>query len=99
MDTAIDIGAFAAQVARNCLVADSRRWGYFSLCGLLLRLRELYKREAGLEPWARVETAAVLPWVGEREASWAQLEDVALAPLVLGGGRSIRWTRTAPTGC
>ena len=85
MDTAIDIGAFAAQVARNCLVADAQRWGYFSLCGLLLRLRELYKREAGLEAWARVETAAVLPWVGEREASWAQLEDVELAPLRVAG--------------
>ena len=85
MDTAIDVGAFAAQVARNCLVADAHRWGYFSLCGLLLRLRELYKREAGLEPWARVETAAVLPWVGEREASWAQLEDAEFATLTLGG--------------
>lgn len=87
MDTAVDVGAFAAQVARNCLVADARRWGYFGLCGLLLRLRELYKREAGLEPWARVETAAVLPWVGEREAAWAQLEEAALAPLIVGGAR------------
>jgi len=79
------IAAFAAQVARNCLVADAGRWGYFSLCGLLLRLRELYKREAGLEPWARVDTAAVLPWVGEREAAWAGLEEAPLAPLLLGG--------------
>jgi hypothetical protein len=83
MNTAIDIDGFAAQVARNCLVADAHRWGYFSLCGLLLRLRELYKREAGLEPWARVETAAVLPWVGEREAAWGPLEDGELAPLTL----------------
>lgn len=58
MVRAVDVGAFAAQVARNCLVADAHRWGYFSLCGLLLRLRDLYKREAGLEPWARVESAA-----------------------------------------
>ena len=85
METTVDVAAFAAQVARNCLVADAQRWGYFSLCGLLLRLRELYKREAGLEPWARVETAAVLPWVGEREAAWAPLEDAEFAPLVVGG--------------
>ena len=77
----MDIDALTAQVARNCLVADSRRWGYFSLCGLLLRLRELYKREAGLEPWARVETPAVLPWIGEREAAWARLEETPLEPL------------------
>jgi len=80
-----DIDALAAQVARNCLIADARRWGYFSLCGLLLRLRDLYKREAGLEPWARVETAAVLPWVGEREAAWAGLEESGLEPLRVGG--------------
>jgi hypothetical protein len=85
MVDAVDVGALAAQVARNCLVADARRWGHFSLCGLLLRLRELYKREAGLPPWARVETAAVLPWVGEREASWARLEEAACEPLRLGG--------------
>jgi len=85
MDTAVDIPAFAAQVSRNCLVADARRWGYFSLCGLLLRLRELYKREAGLEPWARVDTAAVLPWVGEREEAWARCEEAELAPLTVGG--------------
>jgi hypothetical protein len=76
-----DPDALAAQISRNCLIADARRWGHFSLCGLLLRLRELYKREAGLEPWARVETAAVLPWVGEREAAWAGLEEAPLEPL------------------
>lgn len=85
MDTGVDVGAFAAQVAHNCLVADAHRWGYFSLCGLLLRLRDLYKREAGLEPWARVESAAVLPWVGEREEAWARLEESDPAPLTIGG--------------
>ncbi|MHB8834419.1 MAG: Sfum_1244 family protein [Candidatus Methylomirabilia bacterium] len=85
MASTIDVGAVAAQVAHNCLVADAHRWGHFSLCGLLLRLRELYKREADLEPWARVETASVLPWVGEREAAWAPLEDAELTPFAVGG--------------
>lgn len=85
MNTTVHVDSFAAQVARNCLVADAQRWGYFSLCGLLLRLRELYKREAGLEPWARVETAAVLPWVGEREEAWARLEEAEITPLAVGG--------------
>ncbi len=83
MQTAVDAGALAAQVARNCLVADAHRWGYFSLCGLLLRLRELYKREAGLTPWARVETAAVLAWIGERETTWAGLEDAVFERLTI----------------
>ncbi len=84
-DRGVDVGALAAQVARNCLVADAGRWGHFSLCGLLLRLRELYKREAGLEPWARLETEVVLPWVGEREAAWAALEESAPETLRVGG--------------
>lgn len=80
----MNIDDLAAQVARNCLAADARRWGYFSLCGLLLRLRDLYKREAGLPPWARLETAAVLSWVGEREAAWAALEEGGLEQLRVG---------------
>lgn len=82
----MDIDDLAAQIRRNCLTADARRWGYFSLCGLLLRLRDLYKREAGLPPWARLDTATVLPWVGEREAAWAALEEKEPAAVQIGGG-------------
>jgi hypothetical protein len=85
MEDAIDLQALAAHVARNCLVADAHRWGHFSLCGLLLRLRELYKREAGLPPWAAADTATVLPWVGDREAAWAALEEAPYEPLRVGG--------------
>lgn len=74
----------AAQVARNCRVADAQAWGYHSLCGLLLRLRELYKWEHGLPPWASVAPPAILPWVGEREAEWERLEGAALAPISIG---------------
>ena len=78
------VAAVAAQVRRNCLVGDARAYGYFSLCGLLMRLRELYKREHDLPPWARVETPAILPWVGEREALWQGLEEAALEPVRIG---------------
>ena len=75
----------AAQVARNCLIADARSYGHHSLCGLLMRLRELWKRERDLDPWARVETPEILPWVGEREAEWERLENADLAPVVIDG--------------
>lgn len=78
------IDEVAAQVARNCRVADARAWGFHSLCGLLLRLRELYKWEHGLPPWGRVETPAVLAWVGDREAEWERLEEAGLEPVRLG---------------
>ena len=33
---------------------------HFSLCGMLLRLRQLYKWEHGLAPWREPEVPAVL---------------------------------------
>jgi hypothetical protein len=81
----VRIDEVAAQVARNCRVADAHAWGQHSLCGLLLRLRELYKWEHGLPPWGRVETPAVLAWIGEREAEWDRLEEARLEPVTVAG--------------
>ena len=41
---------FIDQVAANCRVAAAGQSGQFSLCGTLLRLRQLYKWEHGLRP-------------------------------------------------
>lgn len=75
----------AAQVQRNCRISDSRSWGFHSICGLLLRLREQYKWERGLEPWSKAETADVLPWIEEREGEWETLHEAEPEPLVIGG--------------
>jgi hypothetical protein len=37
----IDIESFTSQVKRNCNISDAKYRGYYSLCGLLLRLRDL----------------------------------------------------------
>ena len=75
----------AAQVRHNCRVSDARSWGFHSICGLLLRLREQYKWEQGLEPWSKAETADVLPWIEQREAEWETLHEAEPGPLVIGG--------------
>ena len=62
------------QLMRNCLRADAAVAGRFSMCGLLLRLRNLYKWEHGLEPWLEGEPGAVLDWVSQREERWAENE-------------------------
>ncbi len=80
----IDIGDIAGQVDRNCRISDARSWGYYSICGLLLRLRELFKWEQGLEPWATVDKEAVMSWIGEREIEWEALEDDELQPIRIG---------------
>ncbi len=72
------------QVRHNCNVSDAGHWGYYSTCGLLLRLRELYRSEQGLHPGASIKNENVLPWIGKREALWAELEDEQLKDITIG---------------
>jgi hypothetical protein len=75
----------APQVKRNCDISDSRHWGYHSICGLLLRLRELYKFETGLKPWEKVPEGEITKWIGDREALWETLSGEEIRPLEIGG--------------
>ncbi|MDP2211792.1 MAG: hypothetical protein Q8J63_08655 [Candidatus Aquicultor sp.] len=36
-------------VTYNCDVSDSRYWGYYSICGLLMGLRTMYMSANGIE--------------------------------------------------
>ncbi len=76
---------FVQQVRANCLVASGSQAGLFSLCGLLLRLRVLYKWEHGLPPWREPEPAAVLAWVAQVESAWDALESESPDHLTLNG--------------
>jgi len=73
------------QVKYNCDVSDARFWGLFSLCGLLLRLRELYLSEHGLRPWHRVRSQEMGPWIARKEALWEELSERDFRPLRIGG--------------
>jgi hypothetical protein len=75
------------QVRRNCLVSDARYWGYFSICGLLLRLRGLYRFECGLMPWERTDEKDIPGWIEETENLWAELAKEEISPLLINGGR------------
>ncbi|MCB2187259.1 MAG: hypothetical protein KQJ78_12630 [Deltaproteobacteria bacterium] len=73
------------QVRANCLRADAQVAGLFSMCGLLLRLRNLYKWEHGLPPWREEEPPPVLAWVSQREEAWESLPEVEPLDLRLDG--------------
>ncbi|MBA4358424.1 MAG: hypothetical protein C0405_11955, partial [Desulfovibrio sp.] len=75
----------APQVLANCRRSDAETAGRFSLCGLLLRLRNLYKWEQGLPPWREEESAVMLDWVAAREELWSELGGEEPRPLVLEG--------------
>jgi hypothetical protein len=61
------------QVLFNCDVSDARHAGIYSVCGLAMRLRDLYKWERRMAPWQEDEAALVLDWIGVKEDLWERL--------------------------
>jgi hypothetical protein len=73
------------QIMGNCHRSDARFAGSFSLCGLLLRLRDYYRWEHGMAPWEEFDNTAILNWIEKREELWeTRLED-ELSPLCWNG--------------
>ena len=72
------------QVRSNCQAASARQAGLFSLCGTLLRLRQLYKWEHQAPSWREPEPEAVLAWIELKERAWDCLETVPWQNLTWG---------------
>jgi hypothetical protein len=69
----INIEIIKDQVTLNCDISDSKYAGLFSVCGLALRLRDMYKWEKGLAPWIEKDTTQILDWIGNKEQHWEHL--------------------------
>lgn len=69
----------------NCDVSDAQYWGYFSVCGLLMRYRDLYRSEQGLKPWADLKRDEIMSWIGKKEARWPELEQSVFRDLTIDG--------------
>ncbi|NOZ25544.1 MAG: hypothetical protein GXO94_05585 [Nitrospirae bacterium] len=83
----MDVGRFIEQVKLNCNISDATFWGYYSMCGMLMRLRELYRSEHSLMPWDPLPKEDISVWIASREALWEELEDEDLRPLEIGDRR------------
>ncbi len=81
----INIEDLTHQVVHNCRISDARHAGLYSVCGLALRLRDLFKWEHGLKPWEERESAEVLEWIGNREALWETLEGIEYSNIRISG--------------
>ena len=81
----MDTEELIKQVKHNCDVSDAKFWGYYSICGLLMRMRELYMSEHSLTPWDTVANEEISLWIQRREALWKDLEEEELRPLVIDG--------------
>ncbi len=71
-----DPQSIVKQVAHNCAITDARHATIFSVCGLALRLRGLYKWEKGLDPWVEEEPGRLMTWIEETEIAWEKLENL-----------------------
>jgi hypothetical protein len=80
-----DLDELIRRIQRNCDISDARYGGVFSVCGLALRLRDLFKWERGLAPWEEGDPAEVLNWIGVREEYWETLADCDYAALCMNG--------------
>ncbi len=73
------------EIKFNCDVSDARFWGYFSICGLLMRYRDLYRSEQGLEPWSPIGREKIAAWIERKESCWTDLEGQGFRDLTIGG--------------
>lgn len=71
----IDLESITRQVNLNCDISDARHAGLYSICGLALRLRDLYKWETGLPPWIEKDSSEILDWIGNKEQKWEEIAD------------------------
>ena len=81
----IDVQSLTSQIKKNCNISDAKYWGAYSLCGLLLRLRELYRVEKGMRLWEKIQQRDIGEWITERENLWSELENKDFEHIVING--------------
>ena len=73
------------QVLHNCNISDANNAGLYSICGLALRLRDLYKWEQGLPPWEERDSSEVLEWIEVKENQWDKCIDNEFSDISIDG--------------
>jgi len=81
----LNIDDITRQVLHNCDISDAHHAGMYSICGLALRLRDLYKWEQGLPPWEERESAEVLEWIEAKENKWDSFADTDFKEISISG--------------
>jgi len=62
-------------VQHNCHIADARHAGDYTLCVYLLKMREMYRWEQGIDFNTLLTTDDVGDWLTERESLWDEVEE------------------------
>ncbi len=77
--------ALCARVQTNCDIADARHAGVLTMCVYLLKMREYFRWEMGLDFEESLPSDAVGRWIQDRERRWETLEDRAYQPVRIEG--------------
>ena len=85
MELSVPSQALIANMQHNCDISDARDHGIYSMCTMVLKLRNLYKWENDLQPWEEPDSPVLLDWIDAKEKYWATLEDQDYLPLPICG--------------
>jgi hypothetical protein len=77
--------SFYQAVKHNCDISDARDNGIYSICTLVLKLRNLYKWEKGLEPWQEPDSPVLLDWIAAKEEYWETIKDKPFSRIPING--------------
>ncbi len=72
-------------VQHNCHIADARHAGDYTLCVYLLKMREMYRWEQGMDFKTLLTTDDVGDWLTQREGEWDAVEEADYKPLTING--------------
>ena len=78
-------GSLLKTVKQNCDISDARDNGIYSICTLVLKLRNLYKWEKGLEPWQEPDSPVLLDWIAAKEEYWETIRDKEFSQIPING--------------
>ncbi len=81
--TPLQIDDLTDQVLANCALSDASHAGAYSVCGLALRLRDLYKWQQQLPPWVEDESGKILEWIGNQEEQWETIEGNNFSDIII----------------
>lgn len=68
------VSGLITDIKFNCDISDAQYWGYYSVCGLLMRYRDLFRSEKGMKPWTEIKREEIGAWIEQKEKQWPDLE-------------------------
>jgi hypothetical protein len=72
-------------IQHNCDISDARDHGIYSMCTMILKLRNLYKWENQLQPWEEPVPADLLNWIEAKENGWETIAGESFRLLSISG--------------